>query len=180
MSKNMKLQFSHQDYQTRAVQAVVQVFDGQPLAKSDFSLTGLASSVEYASDGSIGNVLKLSDEALLANVQKVQKANGVAVSTELMKSVSDNGKEEFCPLNFTLAMEAWADYHKKNSEHEQTSDLSRAAVLEDFAYALEQLGRQPSEVEKLRKEVAVIRNENAEKGDVHADQTPYATQCSVL
>lgn len=105
MSKNMKLQFSHQDYQTRAVQAVVQVFDGQPLAKSDFSLTGLASSVEYASDGSIGNVLKLSDEALLANVQKVQKANGVAVSTELMKSVSDNGKEEFCPLNFTLAME---------------------------------------------------------------------------
>ena len=79
MSKNMKLQFSHQDYQTRAVQAVVQVFDGQPLAKSDFSLTGLASSVEYASDGSIGNVLKLSDEALLANVQKVQKANGVAV-----------------------------------------------------------------------------------------------------
>ncbi len=82
--------------------------------------------------------------------------------------------------NFTLAMEAWADYHKKNSEHEQTSDLSRAAVLEDFAYALEQLGRQPSEVEKLRKEVAVIRNENAEKGNVHADQTPYATQCSVL
>lgn len=105
MSKTMKLQFSHQDYQTRAVQAVVKVFDGQPLAKSDFSLTGLASSVEYASDGSIGNVLKLSDEALLANVQKVQQANGVAVSTELVKSTSDNGKETFCPLNFTLEME---------------------------------------------------------------------------
>lgn len=105
MSKTMKLQFSHQAYQTRAVEAVVQVFDGQPLAKSDFSLAGTASSVEYASDGSIGNVLKLSDEALLANVQKVQQANGVAVSTELVKSVSDNGKEEFCPLNFTLEME---------------------------------------------------------------------------
>lgn len=105
MTQIMKLQFSHQSYQTRAVDAVVQVFDGQPLAKSDFSLAGQAASVEYANDGSIGNVLKLSDEALLANVQKVQQANGVAVSSELVKSVSDNGKEEFCSLNLTLEME---------------------------------------------------------------------------
>ncbi|MHA6231433.1 restriction endonuclease [Pseudomonas fluorescens group sp. PF-69] len=105
MTQIMKLQFSHQSYQTRAVEAVVQVFDGQPLAKSDFSLAGQAASVEYANDGSIGNVLKLSDEALLANVQKVQQANGVAVSSELVKSVPDNGKEEFCPLNLTLEME---------------------------------------------------------------------------
>lgn len=105
MTQTMKLQFSHQAYQTSAVAAVVQVFDGQPLAKSDFSLAGQAASVEYANDGSIGNALKLSDEALLANVQKVQKANGVAVSTGLVKSVSDNGKEEFCPLNLTLEME---------------------------------------------------------------------------
>lgn len=105
MTQTMKLQFSHQSYQARAVEAVVQVFDGQPLAKSDFSLAGQAASVEYANDGSIGNALKLSDEALLANVQKVQKANGVAVSSELVQSVSDNGKEAFCPLNFTLEME---------------------------------------------------------------------------
>lgn len=105
MTQTMKLQFSHQAYQTRAVEAVVQVFDGQPLAKSDFSLAGQAASVEYANDGSIGNALKLSDEALLANVQKVQQANGVAVSSALVKSVSDNGKEEFCPLNLTLEME---------------------------------------------------------------------------
>lgn len=105
MTKTMKLQFSHQAYQTRAVEAVVQVFDGQPLAKSDFSLVGEVTSVEYANDGSIGNALKLSDETLLANVQKVQQANGVPVSGELVKSVSDNGKEAFCPLNFTLEME---------------------------------------------------------------------------
>lgn len=105
MTQTMKLQFSHQAYQTRAVEAVVQVFDGQPLAKSDFSLAGQAASVEYANDGSIGNALKLSDEALLANVQKIQQANGVSVSSELVKSVSDNGKEEFCPLNLTLEME---------------------------------------------------------------------------
>lgn len=105
MTQTMKLQFSHQAYQTRAVEAVTQVFDGQPLAKSDFSLAGQAASVEYANDGSIGNTLKLSDETLLANVQKVQQANGVAVSSELVKSVSDNGKEGFCPLNLTLEME---------------------------------------------------------------------------
>jgi len=105
MTQNMKLQFSHQAYQTCAVEAVAQVFDGQPLTKSDFSLAGQAASVEYANDGSIGNALKLSDEALLANVQKVQQANGVAVSSELVKSVSENGKEEFCPLNFTVEME---------------------------------------------------------------------------
>jgi type III restriction enzyme len=71
----MQLQFSHQDYQTRAVQAVVQVFDGQPLAKGDFALSGPSASVRYAADGSIGNALQLSEEQLLANVRKVQLAN---------------------------------------------------------------------------------------------------------
>ncbi len=104
----MKLQFAHQDYQKRAVDAVVKVFDGQPLAKSDFALTGQNGSVTYAADGSIGNGLKLSDEQVLANVQAVQKANGLALSAELVASVSDArgaGKEVFCPLNFTIEME---------------------------------------------------------------------------
>ncbi len=104
----MKLQFAHQDYQKRAVDAVVKVFDGQPLAKSDFALTGQSGSVTYAADGSIGNGLKLSDEQVLANVQAVQKANGLALSAELVASVSDArgaGKEVFCPLNFTIEME---------------------------------------------------------------------------
>lgn len=105
MTQTMKLQFTHQDYQTRATNAVVQVFDGQPLAKSDFSLAVHNASVEYANDGSIGNALKLSDEALLANVQKVQKANGLAESAELVASRSDNGQEVYCPLNFSLEME---------------------------------------------------------------------------
>jgi type III restriction enzyme len=101
----MKLQFSHQDYQTKAVDAVVKVFDGQPLAKSDFALTGQNASVSYAGDGSIGNALKLSDDQLLANLQAVQKANGLPPSSALVASQSDNGKEAFCPLNFTTEME---------------------------------------------------------------------------
>jgi type III restriction enzyme len=75
MSNTMQLQFSHQDYQARAVQAVVQVFHGQPLAKGDFALSGSNASVRYAADGSIGNALQLSEEQFLANVQMVQLAN---------------------------------------------------------------------------------------------------------
>ena len=71
----MQLQFTHQDYQKNAVDAVVKVFDGQPLAKGEFALAGQNASVRYATDGTIGNALHLSDEQLLANVQKVQLAH---------------------------------------------------------------------------------------------------------
>jgi type III restriction enzyme len=75
MSQNMKFQFSHQDFQTRAVEAVVKIFDGQPLATGDFSLMANNSSVSYAADGSIGNELKLSNEQFLTNLQAVQVKN---------------------------------------------------------------------------------------------------------
>lgn len=105
MKQTMKIQFTHQDYQTRAVQAVVQVFDGQALAQSTFALAGQNTSVEYSTDGSIGNALQLSDEQVLANVQKVQESNAIEKSDGLNASLSDNGKEEFCHLNFSLEME---------------------------------------------------------------------------
>ena len=101
----MKLQFSHQDYQKHAVDAVVQVFNGQPLAKSDFALAVGNSSVEYAATGSIGNALQLSDAQLLANVQKVQAANGIELSKALDLSRSEDGKTLFCPLNLSIEME---------------------------------------------------------------------------
>ncbi len=102
----MKLKFTHQDYQSHAVQAVVQVFHGQPLAKSEFALAGQNASIRYAADGSIGNHLLLSDEQLLANVNKVQKTHHIAeLSTELVASKADKGNEIFCPYNFSIAME---------------------------------------------------------------------------
>lgn len=103
----MKLQFSHQDFQTKAVQSVVSVFDGQPLTSQEFGLIGESDGVEYGVDGSIGNSLHLSEEQLLRNVQAVQKANGLAPSATLVPSKSESGKEEevFCPFNFTIEME---------------------------------------------------------------------------
>lgn len=101
----MKLQFIHQAYQSVAVQSVVQVFDGQPLAKSDFALAGQNASVAYATDGSIGNQLNLSTEQILANVQTVQKQNLLPISESLVPSISDNKKELFSELNFSIEME---------------------------------------------------------------------------
>lgn len=101
----MKLQFTHQDFQQSAVDAVVQIFDGQPLAKNEFTLATQYTSVNHAADGSIGNALLLSDEQILANVQKVQQANKIPVSADLIISSSDNGKEQYCPLNFSIEME---------------------------------------------------------------------------
>jgi type III restriction enzyme len=105
MTQTMKLQFSHQDYQIKAVDAVVKVFDGQPLATSEFALAGQNASIAYAGDGSIGNNLKISEDQLLNNLQEVQKANGLMASSSLVASTSDNGKEAYCPLNFTIEME---------------------------------------------------------------------------
>lgn len=101
----MQLQFTHQDHQAKAVDAVVRVFDGQPLAKGDFALAAQQGSVAYAGDGSIGNALQLSDEQLLTNLQAVQKANGLPVSDALVASHADGGKATFCPLNFSIEME---------------------------------------------------------------------------
>lgn len=109
----MKLQFSHQDYQARAVEAVVQLFDGQPLAKSDFELMANNGSVTYATDGSIGNSLKLSDEQLLLNLQAVQQKNfsdskgkvdPKIFCEELLGDKNDNMLGKFCP-HFSLEME---------------------------------------------------------------------------
>ena len=105
MNQTMKLQFSHQDYQAKAVDAVVKVFDGQPLAMSEFALSGQNTSVAYAGDGSIGNALKISEDQLLTNLQKVQKINSLPPSGALVASTSDNGKDVFCSLNFTIEME---------------------------------------------------------------------------
>lgn len=105
MTKKMKLQFVEQNHQTQAVNAVVGIFKGQPLAKSDFALVHENTSVDYVADGTIANRLLLSDEQLLENVNKVQKTNAIQASTELVASKSKNGKTTFCPLNFSIEME---------------------------------------------------------------------------
>ena len=102
----VRLQFTHQDYQNRAVQAVVQAFDGQPMHSTAFSLQQSPGSVQYAADGSIANRLWIAEAQMLRNVQKVQAANGLDPVAELAADRAANGKSPgvFCP-HFTLEME---------------------------------------------------------------------------
>ncbi len=96
----MKLEFDgHQDYQLEAIKAVIDIFDGQPLAKGNFEIplnSGVSSLV--FSDNGIANNLEISHEAILKNVQAIQENNGLTLSEKLEESGD-------VPLNFTIEME---------------------------------------------------------------------------
>lgn len=88
----MKLQFdSTQEYQIHAVQAVVNVFEGQPLAKDDFQVTLATSQAGLAfTDTGVANNLVLSNDQILENVQTIQTA-----FNEKNRYIDDGGNEHF-------------------------------------------------------------------------------------
>ncbi len=86
----MKLHFEPDlDYQRDAIEAVADVFRGQEISRTEFTVTapsaagpqGLLGLVE--SDLGIGNRLALLPEELLANVREIQIRNGLRPSTQL-------------------------------------------------------------------------------------------------
>ena len=91
----MKIRFdSDQQYQLDAINAVVGVFEGQPLAQSAYEirLDRTEGILEWSELG-LANSLALTEEALLENVRQVQEHNGIEPSSAL------DG------LNFTVEME---------------------------------------------------------------------------
>ena len=59
----MKIQFdSNQDYQLEAIEAVVDVFDGQPMAQGEYEIRFDAVGGDLLSDMGVGNNLVISDE----------------------------------------------------------------------------------------------------------------------
>lgn len=90
----MKIQFDgQQQYQLDAVNAVLDLFDGQPLAQGQFEIGPGAGAGEFLSDLGFGNRLALGEEAILENLSEVQERNGIERSGEL------DG------MNFTTEME---------------------------------------------------------------------------
>lgn len=99
---NAGFQFdSRQPYQLAAINAVVDLFDGQPKDAGKFGimLQGVVSTKESVQGelavdtaqevGAIGNKLVLDNAAILVNLQTVQDCNGLEVSNELAEDALD-------------------------------------------------------------------------------------------
>lgn len=87
----MKLQFKQQQYQTDAVDAVVNVFEGQPridgIAYRIDPGRRLARLDDNSADAGLRNAeLQLAQPHLIANVQKVQQSRNLPVATKLASS----------------------------------------------------------------------------------------------
>jgi len=85
----MKLHFEPDlDYQLQAIEAVCDVFRGQELCRTEFTVTRDPTDSQlrmgfYESDLGIGNRLTLLDDEVHENVRQIQLRNGLAVSESL-------------------------------------------------------------------------------------------------
>ena len=75
----MKLKFKSQDFQTDAVNAVVDLFTGQEKTQSTFSVVD-ERQMSLLSDWGQGNALYISPEAVTANMHTVQKRNNLPLT----------------------------------------------------------------------------------------------------
>ncbi len=84
----MKIQFeSNLEYQERAINSIVGIFEGQEICQSNFTVfnagsKGQKNMYDY-NDLGIGNRLELLDDEILSNIQNIQLSNGLAQSAKL-------------------------------------------------------------------------------------------------
>jgi type III restriction enzyme len=81
----VKLHFeSNQEYQLQAIQSIVDVFEGQPLNTGDyeFALQQWNTSLAFSEYG-IGNAIRLTQQEILENVQKIQARDQIEKSQDL-------------------------------------------------------------------------------------------------
>ncbi|NLA76754.1 MAG: DEAD/DEAH box helicase family protein, partial [Clostridiales bacterium] len=77
----MKLKFKNQDFQTDAVNAVVDLFVGQEKTSSTFSVEGYQ--LNMLNEYGVGNALLIEDNTLLENMHGVQKRNNLPLTSDL-------------------------------------------------------------------------------------------------
>jgi type III restriction enzyme len=88
----MKLQFRHQKFQADAARAVCDVFNGQPYLEPSYLmdrgdapdyLYSVVSESQYMGFGNAPIVPRLNENAILENIQKIQRANNIKPSDAL-------------------------------------------------------------------------------------------------
>ena len=100
----MRLQFKVQQYQTEAVDAVVDVFTGQPYADGvKYRIDpGENAALTLLEDAGLRNAeIALTPPQLLENVHRVQQARGLTLS----KDLKDPIKKSTAPINLDIEME---------------------------------------------------------------------------
>jgi type III restriction enzyme len=119
----MKLQFdSSQGYQLEAVQAAIDVFEGQPLSKGEFEVSFASHDAGLAfTDKGIANQVVISEAQILENVKRIQERfnernqytdndgkakylSFIEPTDELKPVLTENG-DALTRLNFTVEME---------------------------------------------------------------------------
>ena len=99
--KNMTLKFeSHLEYQDEAVNSICDIFEGEEIFQSNFSITpvkGEENLLWKSSAIGIGNNIKMIEEDMLVNMQRIQLRNGLPQST------AESFKRE--GMNFSVEME---------------------------------------------------------------------------
>ncbi|MBU3181183.1 DEAD/DEAH box helicase family protein [Clostridium psychrophilum] len=96
----MKLKFdSELDYQKEAMSSIVDIFEGQSVCNSNFTVTNLTDEAGtfglFSSNLGVGNKLEIDEADILKNVKKIQLRNGLAQSDKIKKGV----------YHFTIEME---------------------------------------------------------------------------
>ncbi|MFD1722116.1 type III restriction-modification system endonuclease [Amnibacterium endophyticum] len=99
----MRLQFKVQEYQTEAVDAVVNVFAGQPYADGvKYRVDPGRDALTLVEDLGLRNTdIALTQPQLLENVHRVQQARGLTLS----KDLKDPVKKSAAPINLDVEME---------------------------------------------------------------------------
>lgn len=76
----MKIQFDELQYQTDAIHAVLSVFEGQQIRKSEFTIMDQDAQGKLFGEKGIGNKIDVSVSKLLQNVQQIQIKQGIPIA----------------------------------------------------------------------------------------------------
>ena len=178
----MKLQFEHNlDYQLAAIDAVCDLFSGQEVCRTEFTVTAprsvyLGEGTQGAlpgmagdgvqlglglaeSDLGIGNRLQLDSQDLLANLNKVQLRHGDVYKRQMSAyPAMGDGPNQWSPRELKLATALVGKNRHYEAEHIQrrhfNSSARRLGFGEDAEALLQDfIARTPAVVEQVQREV---------------------------
>ena len=73
----MKLKFKNQQFQTDAVNAIVDLFRGQEKLTSTFEITNSSTQLLFENELGVGNNISISSGVLLQNMHEIQRINNL-------------------------------------------------------------------------------------------------------